>query len=162
MTDFSQMDYEELRALAEGNRPEVLKELGDRYLRGTGCERNEAQAEKYYKLALQMGSADACLALGLLYESKDKEKADKYFYEGFRKGNMVCTFRFARSLMETNAEEALELLTFGAINGGMECAMYLQQYYSERGEQNEAEYFAKLTQGYMNRPVTNKSKKKTQ
>lgn len=151
--DFKNTDFDSLKILAEENRPDVLKELGDRYLSGVGCERNEAQAEKYYILAMQMGSADACLALGLMYEAKDKEKADKYFYAGYRKGNMTCTFRFARGLMETNEDEALELLIFGAINGGVECALYLKQYYAQRGEQSQAEYFSSLADGYMRRPV---------
>lgn len=157
LTNLHEKGFDELKAMAEENRPEVLKELGDRYMSGMGCERSEQQAEKYYILAMQMGSADACLALGLMYEKLDKEKADKYFYAGFRKGNMVCTYRFARSLIETNEDEAVELLTFGAVNGGVECALCLQQFYADRGEQTQSEYFAKLVTEYMNRPVQKKN-----
>ena len=60
-------DLEETRASAEQGNPIAQYNLGLMYANGRGVPRNDAEAERWYRLAAYQGHADAQYSLGTLY-----------------------------------------------------------------------------------------------
>ena len=60
------MSFEELKQQAGGEDPEVLRELGIRYLNGDGTDRSVAKARKYLTKAAEAGDAKAMETLAAL------------------------------------------------------------------------------------------------
>jgi len=66
--DAQDPDLEEMRARAEQGNPIAQYNLGHMYANGRGVPRNDAEAERWYRLAAYQGHADAQYSLGLMYQ----------------------------------------------------------------------------------------------
>ena len=58
----------QLRALAEQGNAVAQYNLGFRYANGDGVPQDNAEAERWYRLAAYQGHADAQYSLGLMYQ----------------------------------------------------------------------------------------------
>ena len=58
----------QLRALAEQGNAVAQYNLGFRYANGDGVPQDDAEAERWYRLAAYQGHADAQYSLGLMYQ----------------------------------------------------------------------------------------------
>ena len=65
--DAQDPDLEEMRARAEQGNPIAQYNLGFRYANGDGVPQDDAEAERWYRLAADQGHADAQYSLGTLY-----------------------------------------------------------------------------------------------
>ena len=79
------MSFEELKQQAGGEDPEVLRELGIRYLNGDGTDRSVAKARKYLTKAAEAGDAKAMETLADTYKDDGKEDSGKYLGYWYRK-----------------------------------------------------------------------------
>ena len=78
------MSFEELKQQAGGEDPEILCELGIRYLNGDGTDRSVAKARKYLAKAAEAGNAKAMEILADTYKDDGKEESEKYLGYWYR------------------------------------------------------------------------------
>lgn len=140
MKDYEAYTAEEIARLAYANDKNALYEYGRRAELGIGMDASPKEADRYYKLAAQLGSPEAYYRLGVRNE-KDRALSQEYFRQGSQKGSMDCTYRYALTLLDSDFDAATELLTFGAINGGRACAEWMAKYYEDLGNVQEAAFF---------------------
>lgn len=71
------------------------------YKNGIGVDKDPFWASKYYDMAAQKGSADACRELGvILLNNKQATDAARYFKMGAERNDLACTFYYGMLLCE--------------------------------------------------------------
>lgn len=138
MADYSKLNSDELKRLADSDDKDALFETAKRCLEGD--ERDEAR--KYFTLSATLGHAKACVELGKFYDVEGiRSKAIELYLRGYELGDDDVAARLAEIMLEVDEEYALELLTGGALSGNVESMEALEKYYLSHGNDKEAKFW---------------------
>lgn len=86
---YAQLGVTELEALAQKGWIEAMYELGERYRKGIGVQKNEESALKWYRLAAEAGDPHAQFQVGLHYGGKGLPKNSKEAIDWYQKAAEV-------------------------------------------------------------------------
>ena len=100
MGKYTNMSFNEVKALAEKGDAEAQDSLGSRYIKGEGTAKNESEAVKWFRKSAEQGCPDGECHLGICYEAglgvkQDYYEAKKWYLKAANKGKDVAQANLA-------------------------------------------------------------------
>ena len=138
--------FNDCLALASQDNAAAQFTIGQAYLKGSGVEKSQTDAEEWITKSARHGYKDAEYFLGILSESRfaqgeetDLIRAKEWFSKAAEHGHAEAPYSLALLLLDgkggltKNIDEAVKLLAKSANSGNTEAAMYLYRIY-RKGE----------------------------
>ncbi len=100
MGKYTNMSFNEVKALAEKGDAEAQDSLGSRFINGEGTARSESEAVKWFRKSAEQGCPDGECHLGICYEAglgvkQDYYEAKKWYLKAANKGKDVAQANLA-------------------------------------------------------------------
>lgn len=95
---YKRMVFKNCQNLAERGDANAQNQLGNMYLKGENCTKNETEAAKWYEKSAEQGNVNAQLNLGWMYENgvgvgQNLSEAFRWYEQSANQGNVEAQLR---------------------------------------------------------------------